>query len=171
MISQWTWNLRLELGHQLHPDPVRTVSRLLQPCHHRTSKPPRLQPMSRLHRDMPHRPPPPPGRRIASLAQTFLFSPMARCGAQQGTCWSPMSDVEKRMAVYGSSIPPAFATAARVCYVNSANGMATRPKSRARSASSYIHSWSGMDRSSGETGAEECIGAPVCNSFLTSASR
>jgi hypothetical protein len=25
VISQWTWNLRLELGHQLHPDPVRTT--------------------------------------------------------------------------------------------------------------------------------------------------
>ena len=24
VISQWVWNLRLELGHQLHPDPVRT---------------------------------------------------------------------------------------------------------------------------------------------------
>ncbi len=25
LISQWIWNLRLELGHQLHPDPVRTT--------------------------------------------------------------------------------------------------------------------------------------------------
>jgi hypothetical protein len=25
IISQWLWNLRLELGHQLHPDPVRTT--------------------------------------------------------------------------------------------------------------------------------------------------
>ena len=25
MISQWVWNLRLEVGHQLHPDPVRTT--------------------------------------------------------------------------------------------------------------------------------------------------
>jgi hypothetical protein len=25
IISQWVWNLRLELGHQLHPDPVRTT--------------------------------------------------------------------------------------------------------------------------------------------------
>ncbi len=24
-VSQWVWNLRLELGHQLHPDPVRTT--------------------------------------------------------------------------------------------------------------------------------------------------
>src|SRR5258708_24684120 len=25
IISQWVWNLRLELGHQLAPDPVRTT--------------------------------------------------------------------------------------------------------------------------------------------------
>src|SRR5712691_4363583 len=25
LISQWIWNLRLEVGHQLHPDPVRTT--------------------------------------------------------------------------------------------------------------------------------------------------
>ncbi len=25
LISQWVWNLRLELGHQFHPDPVRTT--------------------------------------------------------------------------------------------------------------------------------------------------
>lgn len=25
VVSQWVWNLRLELGHQLHPDPVRTT--------------------------------------------------------------------------------------------------------------------------------------------------
>jgi hypothetical protein len=24
-VAQWAWNLRLELGHQLHPDPVRTT--------------------------------------------------------------------------------------------------------------------------------------------------
>jgi hypothetical protein len=25
LVAQWVWNLRLELGHQLHPDPVRTT--------------------------------------------------------------------------------------------------------------------------------------------------
>ena len=29
VIAQWVWNLRLELGHVLTPQPVRTVSRLL----------------------------------------------------------------------------------------------------------------------------------------------
>ncbi len=26
IISQWVWNLRLELGHQVHPDPMRTTT-------------------------------------------------------------------------------------------------------------------------------------------------
>src|SRR5205823_5473352 len=25
IVAQWVWNLRLELGHRLHPDPVRTT--------------------------------------------------------------------------------------------------------------------------------------------------
>jgi len=25
LVAQWVWNIRLELGHQLHPDPVRTT--------------------------------------------------------------------------------------------------------------------------------------------------
>lgn len=35
LISQWVWNLRLELGHQLHPDPVRTTefAPALPPAH------------------------------------------------------------------------------------------------------------------------------------------
>jgi len=35
IVSQWLWNLRLELGHQLHPDPVRTTefAPALPPAH------------------------------------------------------------------------------------------------------------------------------------------
>jgi len=35
IVSQWIWNLRLELGHQLHPDPVRTTefAPALPPAH------------------------------------------------------------------------------------------------------------------------------------------
>ena len=35
IISQWMWNLRLELGHQLHPVPVRTTefAPALSPAH------------------------------------------------------------------------------------------------------------------------------------------
>jgi len=37
IISQWVWNLRLELGHQLAPDPVRTTefAPALPPAHER----------------------------------------------------------------------------------------------------------------------------------------
>jgi len=31
IVAQWIWNLRLELGHQLHPDPVRITS--IAPAH------------------------------------------------------------------------------------------------------------------------------------------
>jgi hypothetical protein len=38
LISQWLWNLRLELGHQLHPDPLRTTefAPALPPAHKET---------------------------------------------------------------------------------------------------------------------------------------
>jgi hypothetical protein len=38
LISQWIWNLRLELGHQLRPDPVRTTefAPALPPAHKET---------------------------------------------------------------------------------------------------------------------------------------
>jgi len=36
IISQWVWNLRLELGHQLHPDPVRTTE--FAPAHQPTTR-------------------------------------------------------------------------------------------------------------------------------------
>src|SRR5215467_3373954 len=34
IVSQWVWNLRLELGHHLHPDPVRTTE--FAPAHQET---------------------------------------------------------------------------------------------------------------------------------------
>src|SRR5712692_2685113 len=41
IISQWIWNLRLELGHQLHPDPVRTTefAPALPPASHTSLSP------------------------------------------------------------------------------------------------------------------------------------
>jgi len=35
IVSQWVWNLRLELGHHLHPDPVRTTE--FAPAHQETA--------------------------------------------------------------------------------------------------------------------------------------
>ena len=75
IISQWVWNLRLELGHQLSPDPVRTVSRLLLPFRlpHRT----RLLPRTMLPLKWAC-----PGNKIASLVKTFLSSRMGRSVVQ-----------------------------------------------------------------------------------------
>ncbi len=83
LVSQWVWNLRLELGHQLHPVPVRT-----------TEFAPALPPHNE---QAPTRPasaaasgyaPPATATRLgkpaASLAQTFLSSLMGRFGVQQG---------------------------------------------------------------------------------------
>jgi hypothetical protein len=103
------------------------------PSQSRTPTRPRL----RLHL-LPPRPPrgmlhlPPPGKLVASLVQTFLSNQMGPCGVQQATSWSRMSDVEKAMAVCGSSIPPAFATAVRVQNVRTANGTAAQRPNRAR---------------------------------------
>jgi len=56
--SQWVWNLRLELGHQLHPDPVRT-----------TAFAPALSPQSMVH------PPAPPASENGALHRGRLSSP------------------------------------------------------------------------------------------------
>jgi hypothetical protein len=49
LVSQWVWNLRLELGHQLHPDPVRTTEFALAlppPNEHASTRPPTAAPTS-----------------------------------------------------------------------------------------------------------------------------
>jgi hypothetical protein len=48
LVSQWVWNLRLELGHQLHPDPVRTTefAPALPPNEHASTRPPSAAPIS-----------------------------------------------------------------------------------------------------------------------------
>ena len=49
VVSQWVWNLRLELGHQLHPDPVRTTEfapALPPPNEHTSTPPPTAAPAS-----------------------------------------------------------------------------------------------------------------------------
>ena len=81
--SQWVWNLRLELGHQLHPDPVRT-----------TAFAPALSPQSEPAATRPPSSPPAAGygsptsatrlgKRGASPEPTFLSRLTARSGVQQ----------------------------------------------------------------------------------------
>lgn len=107
---------------------------------------------------MLHPPPRRPGRLAALPAQTFLSSLRAPCGVQQATSWSLMSNVESVMAVYGSSTPPAFATAVRVPCVSSANGTVGQRANRARSVScSILCQWDRL-RCSGETGVDGTSG-------------
>src|SRR5689334_6242374 len=64
LVSQWIWNLRLELGHQLHPDGARAPPNSLPPFRHPTHKLRRvhLPPLHRLPQGMLHPPRPPPGK-------------------------------------------------------------------------------------------------------------
>ncbi len=75
VISQWTWNLRLELGHRLKPEPLRTTE--FAPAL------PSLAP----HGEPPAGYAPPqvgcPGKRGGSPVRTLRFSPMERCDARQ----------------------------------------------------------------------------------------
>lgn len=72
MICQWLWNLRLELGHQLEPEPIRT-----------TEFAPALPSSSPLGGSMP----PPKWVRRGKLAgfrgQTFGYNPMGRFCVQR----------------------------------------------------------------------------------------
>lgn len=128
VVSQWVWNIRLELGHQLHPDLVRT-----------TEFAPAILPVTEQAAASPAPAPgygPPttatPGKRGASRGKIFLSSPMARCAVRQGSSFTPMSGVEKPMAACAWCMRPACANAARARCANSVNGMAARQQSRAR---------------------------------------
>ena len=132
MISQWTWNLRLELGHQLKPQPLRTTEfapaipkpRELGAAHPSTSAPtagfgPPVT-ATRL------------GKQVASLAQTFLSNLTAPSGVQPGGRWFPMSGVEKVVGACVWCMRPAFAVVGLVPCASSANGKAVPPRSHAR---------------------------------------
>jgi hypothetical protein len=114
VISQWVWNLRLELGHQLEPTPLRT-----------TAFAPALSPQSEQAATRL-------GKRVASPEPTFLSSLMGRSAVQQESLFTPRSGGERPMAVSAWCMRLAFATAAHVRCANSVNGMAARPRSHAR---------------------------------------
>ena len=131
VVSQWVWNLRLELGHQLEPTPIRTTEfapALSAQSEQAATRPPHP---SRLWVWSTHQPPP-PGKRVASREPTFLSSLMGRCAVQQESLFTPRSGVERPMAVCVWCMRPAFAVVARVRCASSVNGMAARPRSRAR---------------------------------------
>ena len=95
------WNLRLEFGHQLQPDPIRTISRLLQ-------LPPRLKPSLPTPAGMANQRWPWPSRRIASLGRILCSSLMVPCVVLPTNLLWPMNDEERAdgslRVVYGASI-------------------------------------------------------------------
>ena len=163
LVSQWVWNLRLELGHQLHPDPVRT-----------TEFAPALPSPS------PHTAPPsgyaPPQVGLLWKAgrfsgQDFALQPdgTLRCQASQ-----KLSAHEQRReadgslrVVYGASI-----RSCRPCPLRKPRQWHGMPQqSRARSVSSSIPSPSEVSLSFGMTGAVDSIDEPVCSLCVINTSR
>jgi hypothetical protein len=125
IVAQWIWNVRLELGHQLHPDPVRIVSRLLRHDPRLTSSSP--APVAMASPRLPH-----PGKLIASPGRTSSSSPMARCAVLLIRNFRLTSGAGRPMGACAWCTPRAFAVVALVPCANSANGMAGRRQSRGR---------------------------------------
>ena len=130
-VAQWVWNLRLELGHQVEPAPLR-LTEFAPAIASQQSRMRRVRPQLLPLPGMLHLPQQPPGKLVASRGKTFPSNLIARFGAQQGRSWSLMSGVEKPMAACALCMEPAFASAALVRCVSSANGMAAKPRSPAK---------------------------------------
>lgn len=127
IVAQWTWNLRLELGHQLLSEPVRTTE-------FAPAIPPQNAHAPTLPAELPASAPasgyaPPAtatrlGKLAASLGPTFPSSPMGPCVAPLTRSYLRMNTDEKLMAACASSTGRAFAVAVRVRCASSANGVA-----------------------------------------------
>ena len=126
--SQWIWNLRLELGHQLHPDPVRTTefAPALPPAHKETPTQAPVQGYGPAEVALPWK----AGR---FSGQDFALQPdgTLRCPASQG-----LSAHEQRREADGS-LRVVYAASIRSCRpwpdaASSVNGMAAPPRSRVK---------------------------------------
>jgi hypothetical protein len=125
LVSQWVWNLRLELGHQLSPDPVRTTE--FAPAIAPT--PPHTAPLSG------YTPP-----QVGSPWKQGRFSGQDVAIQPDGTLRCPAGQSlvanERRREVDGS-LRVVYAASIRSCRLcpdatNSVNGKAVPPKSLAR---------------------------------------
>ena len=143
------WNLRLELGHKLHPDPLRT-----------TEFAPVLPPHNA---QAPARPPSPPaapasgyaspttatrlGKLAASPEPISRSNPMEHCAVPQTRSFVSRSNAEKPMEACVWYMEPASAVAARVRCANSGE-CAWQRASRAApgECASRIHSSSALPR-------------------------
>lgn len=131
IVAQWTWNLRLELGHQLVPEPLRPTEFAPALAIRRMPTRPCLLP-PHLNLGMLLLSPRRPGKLAASQEPTFPSSRMGPCAVLLATCWFLMSSVENAIAVSVWSLPPAFALVVRVRCGSSANGTAAPRPNRAR---------------------------------------
>ena len=167
VVSQWIWNIRLELGHQLHPDPARTTE--FAPAI------PSCSPTS------PHTAPPSgyappqvglPWKAGRFSSQDFTLQPdgTLRCPANQKLIPHEQrreNDGSLRV-VYGASI-----RSCRPCPLREQcqwQGCATK---KPRQVSVLLHPLQvgSAPLRLREIGAEENTDAPVCNSCNTNVSR
>jgi hypothetical protein len=105
VVSQWVWNLRLELGHHLKPQPLRTTE-----CAPAIPEHPEQAAAS----SVPAAGYGPPttatrlGKQDAFLVKIFLASPTGRCAVQPGRSLLPRSGEERvdgsLRVVYAASI-------------------------------------------------------------------
>ena len=125
IVSQWLWNLRLELGHQLHPDPVRTTE--FAPA------------LPSAHKESPAQAPVQgyglaevalPGKAGRFSRQTLPSNQMGLCVVQQANHWWHTSGAGKPMAACAWSMRPASGVAVLVLCASSVSGMAVPPPSR-----------------------------------------
>lgn len=157
VISQWTWNLKLELGHQLKPQPLRT-----------TEFAPALPPLSPHSAPASGYAPPEVGSAWKAgrfAGQDFTLQPdgTLRCPADQ-----KLTPHEQRREADGSPaiscMELASAVVVPVFCGSSASGRAVTPRSHARSACCCIRFVSVLHHFSGKIGPAENIGVPVSRS-------
>lgn len=124
IVSQWIWNLRLEPGHRLLPDPMRTTEFApappLVPAH--TAPSSGYAPLRWAS----------PGKLVVSQGTISHSNQTGRFVVQQTRSFVSKSSAEKSMGAYAWYMRPAFAVVGPVRCANSANGRATPLRSRAR---------------------------------------
>ncbi len=161
VVAQWVWNLRLERGHQLHPDEV---------AHHRVCSCLFVCPGEGGQSPFP-------STRIwvtrGGFAQdrwSLLWSrvcPPARWDPAlpgRTDALGPRATRSQLMDVCGWWMRPVSAVAAPALCVSHVNGRVVPPKSLARSVCCSTLSWSARPLSSGTIGVADGIDAPASSS-------
>jgi hypothetical protein len=156
LVSQWVWNLRLELGHQVEPTPVRTTE--FAPA----IAPQREQAAASSVPATGYGPP-----TTATSWKTGRFSgqdfPLQPDGTLSCPAGQSLSAQERHREADGSLRVVSAASIRSVVLVrcvSSVNGRVVPPGSHVRSASCCIHWPSGRQRFSGETGASRRLATP-----------